>query len=60
MEQKEFSYKQAMEELEQILSEIESDEPDIDTLSIKVKRATFLIKECKKRLGKLLKKLTVY
>ncbi|HOK37579.1 MAG: exodeoxyribonuclease VII small subunit [Bacteroidales bacterium] len=50
MEQKEFSYKQAMEELEQILSEIESDEPDIDTLSIKVKRATFLIKECKKRL----------
>ncbi|MFQ3579717.1 MAG: exodeoxyribonuclease VII small subunit [Bacteroidales bacterium] len=50
MEQKEFSYKQALEELEQILSEIESDEPDIDTLSLKVKRATFLIKECKKRL----------
>lgn len=50
MEKKKFSYKLALEELEQILSEIESDEPDIDTLSLKVKRATFLIKECKKRL----------
>ena len=50
MEKKKFSYKLALEELEQMLFEIESDEPDIDTLSLKVKRATFLIKECKKRL----------
>lgn len=50
MESEKFSYKQALNELEEILAEIESDEPDIDTLSKKVKRATFLIKECKKRL----------
>ncbi len=52
MAKKEFSYKQALEELETILSEIENDELDLDVLSNKVKRATFLIKECKLRLKK--------
>lgn len=47
-----FSYKNALEELENILHEIESGEPDLDNLSEKVKRATFLIKECKLRLRK--------
>ncbi len=48
----EFTYSEALKELEEILSEIENDEPDLDLLSVKVKRATFLIKECKSRLRK--------
>ncbi|MDD3739926.1 MAG: exodeoxyribonuclease VII small subunit [Bacteroidales bacterium] len=50
MAKKEFSYSEALKELEEILAEIETDEPDLDVLSVKVKRATFLIKECKTRL----------
>ncbi|HOZ30810.1 MAG TPA: exodeoxyribonuclease VII small subunit [Bacteroidales bacterium] len=50
MAKKEFSYSEALKELEEILAEIETDEPDLDVLSVKVKRATFLIKECKSRL----------
>jgi exodeoxyribonuclease VII small subunit len=52
MAKKNFSYKDALQELENILQEIETGEPDLDTLSEKVKRATFLIKECKTRLRK--------
>jgi exodeoxyribonuclease VII small subunit len=52
MSEKEFSYTKAMHELEEILAEIETDELDLDVLSKKVKRATFLIKECKSRLRK--------
>ena len=52
MSEKEFSYTKAMNELEEILAEIETDELDLDVLSKKVKRATFLIKECKSRLRK--------
>lgn len=52
MAKKNFSYKEALSELENILNEIENGEPDLDTLSEKVKRATLLIKECKTRLRK--------
>ncbi len=52
MTKKDFKYKDALSELEDILHEIENGEPDLDTLSEKVKRATFLIKECKTRLRK--------
>ncbi|MDD3685872.1 MAG: exodeoxyribonuclease VII small subunit [Bacteroidales bacterium] len=52
MSKKDFSYSEALKELEEILAEIETDEPDLDALTIKVKRATFLIKECKTRLRK--------
>lgn len=52
MSEKEFSYTKAMNELEEILAEIATDELDLDVLSKKVKRATFLIKECKSRLRK--------
>lgn len=52
MAEKEFSYSKALKELEEILAEIETDEPDLDVLSSKVRRATFLIKECKTRLRK--------
>ena len=44
------SYKAAIEELESIVSEIEDESVDIDVLAKKVKRATFLIKLCRKRL----------
>ena len=44
------SYSQALKELEQIVSEIESEEIDVDVLAEKVKRAAFLVKLCKGRL----------
>ncbi len=47
-----FSYKKALNEIEDILDEIENGEPDLDTLSDKVKRATKLIKDCKTQLRK--------
>jgi len=45
-------YKDSIEELESIVEEIENETVDIDALYAKVKRATFLIKLCKKRLKK--------
>lgn len=44
------TYKDAVEELESILHEIETGETDIDVLSEKVKRALFLIQLCRGRL----------
>ncbi|MCF0207711.1 MAG: exodeoxyribonuclease VII small subunit [Bacteroidales bacterium] len=44
------SYADALEELEKILVDIESDTLDLDTLSEKVKRAAFLTKLCKQKL----------
>lgn len=44
------SYQDAVNELEEILSEIETGETDIDILSEKVKRALFLIQLCKAKL----------
>ena len=44
------TYKDAVEELESILHEIETGETDIDVLSEKVKRALFLIQLCRTRL----------
>ncbi len=45
-------YKSAVEELETILSLLESNELEIDDLSNKAKRATELIKFCKEKLYK--------
>lgn len=47
---KNLTYSQALNELEKIVSSIESEEIDVDLLAEKVKRATFLIKTCKGRL----------
>ena len=47
---KQLTYSLALTELEEIISAIESEEINIDTLSEKVKRATYLIKFCKGRL----------
>lgn len=44
------SYSEAFEELQQIVEEIEHGEINVDELSVKVKRATQLIKVCKAKL----------
>jgi exodeoxyribonuclease VII small subunit len=50
MAKKEFSFNQAVTEIEKILHNIESGELDIDRLSVEVKRASELIRECQKKL----------
>jgi len=44
------SYKQAIEELEQIVNEIESGELDLDELLKKVERSAALLLYCKEKL----------
>lgn len=44
------SYKEAIEEIDLIVGEIESESIDIDALAEKVKRAAYLIKHCKAKL----------
>jgi exodeoxyribonuclease VII small subunit len=44
------TYKEAIEELEEILASLENSGPDVDGLTIKVKRAAELIKFCKGKL----------
>ena len=44
------TYREAIEELEGIVSQIENEQIDVDILTEKVKRATFLIKLCKTKL----------
>ncbi len=48
--EKEIKYSDAIKELETILHELEMNETDVDELSEKVKRASWLITFCKKRL----------
>jgi exodeoxyribonuclease VII small subunit len=43
-------YKEAIEEIEAIVEEIESETVDVDVLAEKVKRAAFLVKHCKSKL----------
>lgn len=50
MSKKEFSFNNAVTEIESILHNIESGDLDIDKLSVEVKRASELIKECQKKL----------
>jgi exodeoxyribonuclease VII small subunit len=47
---KKLTYKEAVTELEEILTSLETSEPDVDNLTVKVKRAAELIKFCKSRL----------
>jgi exodeoxyribonuclease VII small subunit len=44
------SYQEAIEEIESIVEKIENETVDVDVLTEKVKRATFLIKYCKAKL----------
>ena len=50
MARKEFSFTTAVGEIEKILREIEGGELDLDKLSVEVKRASELIRECQKKL----------
>jgi exodeoxyribonuclease VII small subunit len=50
MAKKEFSFNNAVIEIEKILHNIESGDLDIDKLSVEVKRASDLIKQCQKKL----------
>lgn len=47
---KEISYREAVNELDAILREMQSDNCDIDKLSAMTRRATELITECRNRL----------
>ena len=44
---KKLTYSQAIEELEQIINDIESENINVDILTEKVRRAAYLIKFCK-------------
>ena len=50
MAKKEFSFNEAVNEIEDILRNIESGELDVDKLSVEVKRASELIKQCQQKL----------
>ena len=50
MAKKEFSFNNAVTEIEKILKNIESGDLDVDKLSDSVKRASELIKLCQKKL----------
>ncbi|HAG16631.1 MAG TPA: exodeoxyribonuclease VII small subunit [Bacteroidales bacterium] len=47
---KKLTYSLALEELENIIQEIENENINIDDLSLKVKRAAFLLQFCKETL----------
>jgi exodeoxyribonuclease VII small subunit len=50
MTKKEFSFNEAVIEIEDILRNIENGDLDIDKLSVEVKRASELIRQCQKKL----------
>jgi exodeoxyribonuclease VII small subunit len=50
MSTKKFSYNEAMLEVEKILASLEKDNPDIDEMSVNVKRAVELLQSCKEKL----------
>jgi exodeoxyribonuclease VII small subunit len=50
MEEKNVSYRMAIEEIESILKKIENQALDVDDLSSKLKRVNELVKICKKKL----------
>lgn len=50
MAAKTFRYKEALEEIEQIVHRLENEDPDVDELSALVKRAMNLIAQCKEKL----------
>ena len=49
-ENNEISYSLALEELQEIINDLESDQVDIDELAKKIERANELLKHCQKRL----------
>ncbi len=57
MSEEKIDYRQAIEELQLIVSELEKGELDLDSLLEKVKRAAFLCSFCKSRLREVEKEL---
>lgn len=47
----EITYREALAELEQILSAIEEEQVDVDELAVKVKRSAELIRLCRSRIN---------
>lgn len=52
MTKKPFKYSEAIEELNTILADLESERIDVDEVSAKVKKAVELIKFCRDRISK--------
>jgi len=52
MAKTDLSYSSALKEMEDILKSIENSELDVDELSKKVKRVSFLIRFCREKLKK--------
>ena len=52
MTKKVINYKEAVEELEKILSDLESERIDVDEVSLKLKRAVELITTCQEKIAK--------
>lgn len=52
MSKKNLKYSEAVDELNNILSDLESERIDVDEVSFKVKRAIELIKTCKEKISK--------
>jgi len=52
MSKKTVKYSEAVEELNEILSELESERVDVDDVAVKVKKAIELIKICRERIEK--------
>ncbi|MFO7868561.1 MAG: exodeoxyribonuclease VII small subunit [Bacteroidales bacterium] len=50
MNEKKITYQESIEEIEKIISQIESKEIDVDSLTENIQRAVFLISECKNKL----------
>ncbi len=48
----ELKYNKAIERLDEIIAKIESDDIDVDELSLKVKEAVELIRTCKAKIDK--------
>jgi exodeoxyribonuclease VII small subunit len=45
------AYADAVAELEEILAELEGDDPDVDVLTVRVRRAAELIRLCRSRIN---------
>jgi exodeoxyribonuclease VII small subunit len=45
------AYTDAVAELEEILAELEGDDPDVDVLTVRVRRAAELIRLCRSRIN---------
>ena len=50
MAKKEFSFNEAVTEIEKILRNIENGDLDVDKLAVEVKKASELIRQCQKKL----------